>query len=370
MAIIAELRGTEAVIDLDAIRHNVHFFGQHVGEEVAVMAVVKANAYGHGAVPVARAALQAGATWLGVACAEEAGELRESGIHAPILILGASNGEQARLAVELNIDLTVFDEYGWEAILKAGSLYNKRPRVHLKVDTGMGRLGVFPDTLLSTWVPRLLDPRVIWQGLMSHLAESDAREPDFTREQLSVFLDVIETLRTHASLPPIIHLANSAAALRFPGTHGNLVRIGIGLYGVAPFEGAKGLKPAMRLGSRVTFVKRLASGRPLGYGRTYHTSAATTIAGVGIGYADGYRRALSNRAHVMVGNRPCPVVGRISMDQMTIAVPDDLSVRVGDEVTLFGPELSVNQVADWADTIGYEILTGISPRVNRRYLGV
>lgn len=367
------MRGTNAIIDLDAIGHNLKVFRGVVGPAVALMAVVKAGAYGHGAIEVARAAVGYGADWLGVATAEEGTELRMAGIEVPILVLGASNADQVRLALAQEIDVTVFERFSWEAIKSEAHRQGIKPRVHLKVDTGMGRVGVHPSEVVSYWIPQLTRGDVIWPGLMSHLAESDADDPAFTRRQLTRFLDVIEQIRLSGTpLPPTIHLANSAAALRYPGTHFNLVRIGIGLYGAEPYPGATGLKPAMRLESRVTMVKRLEPGDSVGYGRTYVLDKPASIATVAVGYADGYRRALSNRAFVLIRGRRCPVVGRISMDQATVQVPDDLAVQAGDRVILLGcdgdAKVAVEEWAEWAGTISYEVLTGISPRVPRRYL--
>lgn len=366
----AYARGTQAFIDLHAIGQNVETFCRAVGPNVAVMAVVKADGYGHGAVAVARHALAHGASWLGVAAAEEGLELREAGLTAPILILGASTEEQVRLAMAGHLDLTVFEDESWGAVVRWAERLGSRPRIHLKVDTGMGRVGTKPDDVLGTWLPRLRDGNVVFQGLMSHLAESDAASDAFTRQQLSCFLDVIEAMRACGTeLPPTIHLANSAAALRYPGTRFNLVRVGIALYGAAPYPGAPPLAPAMRLQTRVTLVKRVPAGSSVGYGRTFRADQDTTIATIAVGYADGYRRIFSNRAWVLIGGRPCPVVGTISMDQTTVAVPDDVSVKVGDPVILLGEaggeRIAAEDLAAWADTISYEIFTGISHRVPR-----
>ena len=368
----AHLRGTEAHVLLSAIQSNLRQFQHAVGSEVDIMAVVKANGYGHGALPVAKACLEAGAAWLGVAVAEEAIELRDSGIEEPILILGASNAEQVELALKYNLDLTIFDQRAFEMAMAVGKRWDKKPRVHVKIDTGMGRVGISPETVLSEWVPRLMQKGVIWQGLMSHLADSDGIEEDYTRQQLRRFLDVIESIRASGTpLPPKLHLANSAATLRYPGTHFNMVRIGIGLYGAMFYPGAPPLHPALTLTSRVTYVKKVPPGFSVGYGRTFVTSEESGLATVAIGYADGYRRALSNRAEVLIGGVRCPVVGRVSMDQITCRVPNGHSVEVGDAVTLIGTQghetLGIEEIAGWAETISYEILTGISSRVPRRY---
>ncbi|NMP23215.1 alanine racemase [Sulfobacillus harzensis] len=369
----AHLRHTVVEINLEAIRANIAHFCDWVGDQVNVMAVVKADAYGHGAVEVARAALKGGAAWLGVAQAEEGVELREAHLDCPILVLGPSNPEQARLAVAHHLDLMVTSGPGWASVLEAAQ-GGKRPRVHLKVDTGMGRVGVRPDTVVSEWLPRLTSGKVQWQGLMSHLAASDEPDPESTQRQLAVFLDVLEAVRAKGvAFPPALHLANSAAALRYPGTHFNLVRVGIGMYGALDLEGASELEPAMTISSAVSLVKRVPAGTPIGYGGSFVTNADATIATVPIGYADGYRRAFSNRAEALVSGVRCPVVGRVSMDQITILVPDGIPVEEGDRVVLLGrmgdQHITIHDWADWADTISYEILTGISTRMTRRYSG-
>lgn len=369
---LEDKRGTEVWIDLEAIAANTRLFREVVGPHVAVMAVVKADGYGHGALPVARAAMEAGAGALGVATVREGLILRAGGIDAPILVLGAVNADEADAAVGANLDVTVFDEGWWEALVRSAKRLGRRVRVHLKVDTGMGRLGVPPEEAVKVWLPRIVNqPLVDWQGLMSHLACSDLPDLETTRQQLSRFLDVIEAIRASGvDLPPDIHLANTAGTLRFPGTHFTMVRVGLGLYGAVPYAAAPALTPALTWVSRVTQVKRVPAGFALGYHHTYSPSMDATIATVAVGYADGYRRALSNRAEVLIHGHRCPVVGRISMDQLTVRVPDGAAVQPGDVVVLAGrdgrAEVAMEELAEWADTINYEMLTGISARVPRR----
>ncbi len=370
----ADLRATKATINLSAIAHNVGVFRERLHPGAAMMAVVKANGYGHGAIPTARAAIGAGANWLGVAVAEEGRELRRAGIAVPVLVLGSSNPQQMELAIEEDLDVTISDLSAWQSAVDCGERLGKKPRVHLKVDTGMGRLGVASASVVTEWAPRLSDGRVVWQGLMSHLADSDGPEDETTRAQLSQFLDVIESLRaSEYTLPPILHLANSAAALRYPGTHFGMVRIGIGLYGAVQYPGSPPLEPALSWETSVTLVKRVAQGTRIGYGGTFAAPSDCTIATLAIGYADGFRRSLSNRAEVLIHGHRCPVAGRVSMDQTTVMVPDGVAVQAGDRAILIGEDggsaITVHEVAVWADTIAYEILTGISDRVARRYLG-
>lgn len=362
-------RPTRAVIDSRAIEDNVRFFLSRLSPGTELMAVVKADGYGHGALRVARAALAAGATWLGVATAEEGVALRGQGISAPILILGASWGEQVKLAVEADLDVTVFHPDALRETAEAARRAKRAVRVHLKVDTGMGRVGIQPEELDADWLERLRSTPVVWQGLMTHLAESEAPDPGFTREQVSRFLDVVDKIRRLAALPPCLHVANSAAAVRFPGTHFNLVRVGLGLYGLKAHPAMAPLVPALGLQSRVVHVKQVPAGFAVGYGRTYRTPGPLQIATVPVGYADGYRRGLSNRAEVLVRGRRYPVVGVVSMDQLTVAVPLDHPVQRGDVVTLIGrdgdEEISASELAATLGTIPYEIVTGLGHRVPR-----
>lgn len=367
-------RATEAIVDLGAIAANVRHFQQVVGPNVAVMAVVKADGYGHGAVPVARAALAAGARWLGVATAEEGHELRQAGIGAPILVLGISNPDQARWVVRSGLSAVVADAAGVEALAREAARQNRPVGIHLKVDTGMGRIGIQPRQLGDDWVQALFRGRsgLRWEGLMTHLAEADDPASDFTVHQLERFLDVVEALRRQGRQPLWLHAANSAATLRYPGSHFNLVRVGIGLYGLDPFPGATGLQPALTLRTAVAFVKEVPPGFAVGYGRTYGSRQRERILTLPIGYADGVRRGLSNRQDVLIQGRRYPMVGRVSMDQITVAVPAELPVEVGEPVVLIGEQGGERiRVEEWAaqlDTISYEIVTGIGRRVRRHYL--
>lgn len=372
VSIASTLRPTAVTVDLAAIRHNIGLFRDTVGEGVEVMAVVKANAYGHGAAVVGRQALEAGARWLGVATAEEGSALRQAGIEAPILILGQSTPDQIVLALEQGLDITVFDLGTLDTVVGCATKTGRKAGVHVKIDSGMGRVGMAPEAFDERWLKALDHPGIHWHGLMSHLAESDAPDDTFTRVQLARFLDVIEFIRIRRPLPPYLHLANSAAVLRYPGTHFNLVRVGLGLYGAKPFADAQGLWPALSWTSQVVYVKAVPAGFWVGYGRTYRTEAPAKLAAVPVGYADGYRRGLSNLAEVIIRGRRYPVVGRISMDQITVAVPPQDPVAVGDTVTLMGVDgdqsVSVDELAEKLGTISYEVLTGISERVPRRYV--
>lgn len=363
-------RRTWAEIDGEAIAHNVARLCSHLEPGAKLMAVVKADGYGHGAVPVARTALGAGAAWLGVALAEEGARLRRAGIEAPILVLGGSNREQMAIAAAADLAVTVFDPDHLEAAREVGQVHGRPLRVHLKVDTGMGRIGVIAEQVDERWAECLAGPGVDFEGLFTHFSASDEPDPEPTRRQLGRFLDLIERFRRWGRLPREVHAANSAAVLRFPGTHFTLVRAGIAVYGLPPYPGAPELEPAMRWRSEVLWVKTVPAGFRVGYGGTYETPAPMQLAAVPVGYADGYRRAWGNRAAVAIRGRLYPVVGRVSMDQITVAVPLEDPVRTGDPVDLMGGSgPSAERLADLADTITYEVVTGISNRVLRRYAG-
>ena len=362
----------EALVDLDAVRANVRTIAAQVAP-AAVMAVVKANAYGHGAVPVARAALDAGAGWLGVADVDEALALREAGIEAPVLAWLHDPDARFAPAIERDIDLGVSSVAQRDAVADAAASVDRIANVHLKLDTGLSRNGISP----AAWpagVARAADleaaGRIHVRGLFSHLANTS---PDEDAAQLAAFLRGVDEAWAAGLRPEVRHLASTAAALRFPEARLDLVRIGIGLYGVPPFgDGTTaadlGLSPVMTLRGRVAAVRRVEAGAGVSYNHVWRAERPTTLALVPLGYADGVPRHASGRAEVLLGGRRRPIVGRIAMDQFLVDVGDD-EVAVGDEVVLFGdPAAGAPSADDWgdaADTIGYEIVTRIGPRVPR-----
>ncbi len=366
------MRPTVATVHLDRLRDNVQWIKSQLNPRVSLMAVVKADGYGHGAEPVARTALEAGAQSLGVALVEEGIALRDRGIRAPILVLGQIPLRQIDDAVQSDLDMVVFDARTFDQAVMAGKKRGKPVRMHIKIDTGMGRIGLKAEDFDEHWLERLRHPEIMFQGLMTHFANADARDHRGTTRQVSRFLDVIEKCRRGGMDPPWVHAANSAATLRLPGTHFNLVRVGIAMYGLEAYEGMPSpLKPVLELNSEVVFVKEVGKGFPVGYGSTYVTPEPMKIATVPIGYADGYRRGLSNRASVLIRGRSYPVIGRISMDQLSVGVGLEDELRVGDKVVLIGEQeeqsISADQLAGLLGTIGYEIVTGLSPRIPRVY---
>lgn len=373
--VTAGMRPTHAEVDLGAIAHNVRELKRLTRPETGFMAVVKANGYGHGAVPVAQAALAAGAGWLGVAVVEEGIQLRQAGIAAPILVLGPILPEQAPVAVAQHLRVALFDLELARALSAAARSTGRTARVHLKIDTGMGRVGVRPAeaAALARTVAEL--PGIEVEGVFTHFASADEPDPGPTRIQIGRFEEALAAIARAGVQPRIRHACNSAGLMRFPEAHYDLVRAGIALYGLAPDPSLTWpvrLWPAMTLRSRVTMVKSLEPGETVSYGRTWQAAGGERVATVPVGYADGYRRLFSNRFAALIGGRRCPVVGRVCMDQTLFLLPPDLEVEPGDEVVLLGRQGEEAITADdWArelDTINYEVVCLVGQRVPRVYV--
>ncbi|NMA92731.1 MAG: alanine racemase [Firmicutes bacterium] len=370
-------RPTWLEIDLDSIVHNIQQFQRLLGPRVKIAAVVKADGYGHGAVEVSRAAVAAGASYLMVAFLEEGVELRQAGIDAPILLLGYTDPAQVPALCRYNLIPSVFDlEVAHRMSAELVRQGSELP-VHIKVDTGMGRLGILPGGAAEfiTGVSRL--PGLKLEGVYTHLAAADEEDPEFTENQLQQFNRVIECCRNHGISPSFYHAANSAAASAYPGSRFNLVRLGLSLYGYYPSVVLRGknfisLKPALSFKSRVVYLKEVPPGTAISYGCTHVASARSLIATVPVGYGDGYRWALSNRARVLLRGRRVPVVGRVCMDHLMLDLTGVEGAQVGDEVVLYGrqgpAEVTLEEVAGWLGTLNYELLCAISRRVPRLYL--
>lgn len=363
-------RPTVAVIDLDAVRHNVRVLAP---EHVAYMAVVKANGYGHGAVPIARAALEAGAAWLGVALVEEGIALREAGIAAPVLVLTEFPRGSEKEALAADLTPVLYTEEGIEGVAEAAETLSRSTRAHVKVDTGMHRVGLLPDLAVG-FLERAAERGLEVEGILTHLAKSEAPDDPATRQQLATFGRLLTTFSERGLRPRIRHAANTAASMVIPESRLDLVRIGIGTYGVAPdpsLAGFADLRPVMSLRSRVSLVKRVERGHAVSYGFTYRLSRDANIVTVPVGYADGFARSLSNRAQVLIRGQRYPVVGTVTMDQLLVDCGDD-PVEAGDEVVLWGrqgeDEILVEDVAAWWGTTGYEVVCAVSERVPREYL--
>lgn len=338
------------------------------------MAVVKADAYGHGAVPVARVALEAGAEWLGVALPEEGIALRRAGLTAPILVLSPIQPAWVIPFLDYGLTPAVCQRESAEALSAAAAACGHHVEVHLKVDTGMGRVGIDPvETLaFAAWVRTL--PGLSLGGVFSHLAKADERDKTHAWGQIQAFQRVCAALIGSGIDPGLCHLANSAAIIDLPKAHLNLVRAGIMLYGLRPSGevdlGRAGLRPAFTLVTKVVFVKQVPANTGLSYGQAYHTRAAATIATLPIGYADGWTRLLSGKAQALIRGRRYPIVGRICMDQCLVDLGPD-EAEAGDEAVLIGRQgeqmIAVGDIAASLGTIDYEIVCMIGDRVPRVY---
>lgn len=364
----------QAVVHLDAIAHNTALFAAHT--KAAVMAVVKADGFGHGAQQVAATALEAGATWLGVTTCAEASALRSGGITAPILSWMHSPHEDFTAAILDTVDLSVSSSDHLRAIAACAAALGRTANVHLKVDTGLHRNGARPAELqgLAHQARRLeraghVRVRGIWSHLISGANPAGAQ----LLSQAKLFDDSVRLALDAGLRPEVRHLANSAAALAVPSTHYELVRPGIGLYGVEPNpDQSFGLRGAMTLRARPILVKRVPAGSGVSYEHDYVTLRDSTLALVPLGYADGLPWTAASRARVWIGGRRYPVAGRIGMDQFVVDLGED-PTQMDDEVVVFGPgdggEPTVAEWAQWAGTVPHEIVTGVSPRVPRLHVG-
>jgi alanine racemase len=364
-------RDTWAEVDLDSIAHNISAIRSNLPEEVTLIAVVKANAYGHGDVQIAQMALQLGATHLAVAFLDEALALRNKGIQSPIIVLGASRPRDIKVAVQYDITLTAF-QYEWFEESREYLGANQTINIHLKIDTGMGRIGIRSSeevNAIEDFVER--DNRFQIEGIYTHFATADELDTTYLDKQQRAFMDILSVLKKR---PKMIHSSNSAAALRFPFAYFNAVRVGIAAYGLTPSKEIEHLLPfslreAFSLHSRIVHVKKLAKGEKVSYGITYETMEEEWIATLPIGYADGWIRKLQGQEVIVDGVR-APIIGRICMDQCMVKLPH--YVPIGTKVTLIGQQsnekISVNEIAEKLETINYEIPCIISNRVPRIYL--
>ena len=366
-------RPTVAWIDLDALDHN---FREVVrcAEGQQVLAVVKARAYGHGAVAVSKRLLRLGADMLGVALVEEGRELREAGIDAPVLVMGATFPEQAEEMVSLKLTPAIFSLSVAQALSEAAYRRRTTINVHVKIDTGMGRIGIAPEDAPEQIAALQKLRNISVQGLMTHFADADLRDKQFASRQMDRFEALLKALEARKIKVPVRHAANSAAVLDFHRAFFTMVRPGLMLYGYNPLEeGALGadLRPVLSLLTRIAFIKKVPQGVTISYGRTFTTKRESAIATLPIGYADGYSRGLSNRGEALVRGMRVPVVGRVCMDMCMIDVTDVPAAREGDDVALIGSQggerITADDIAAKTGTIAYEVLCGISSRVPRIY---
>lgn len=368
-----DFRPTEITVDLSAIEHNINCYKKILPETCEIMAVVKADGYGHGANYVLHAALSAGATWAGVALAEEGIKLRHAGFSLPILLLGAFTAESLEFIVNYQLTPTVFSLESLKQIQEFGQLQQQIVEVHLKVDTGMGRLGLSEADLDYFLVNFNSFNFIKIEGLMTHFASADHADKEFTLEQIKRYKALKAKLLTKVT-PKYFHLANSAGASDVKDLEGNLVRIGIALYGQQPSSELVqplDLKEAITLTSTIIQIKKVPKNTSLGYGQSFFTERDSLIATVAIGYGDGYPRLLSNQGRVLVNGESAPIVGRVSMDMIIVDVTEAGFVEVGSPVTLIGKSgsnvITTTEIAGLCGTINYEITCGFTARIPRRY---
>lgn len=364
-----------AEIDLGAIEHNVAALRGSLTGGAEVMAVVKANAYGHGAVRAARAALAGGATWLGVHVPDEGVQLRQAGLTCPILILGYAPPWEADKVVFYSLTPTVNNLQQALALAGAAARRGTDVPVHVKVDTGLSRYGLPPEEVTDFVRSLTAIPHLRWEGFWTHFATADEVDKTFAYQQLETYVQSLRRLEEAGLRPRYRHAANSAATLDLPEAHFDLVRCGIAIYGLYPSAEVRRtvpLRPALALKSRVARLRRLPAGSGIGYGRTFVAEREVTAALVPGGYADGLRRSLSNLGQVLVRGRRARIVGRVSMDQVVVDVTDIPAVEHDDEVVFLGRQgedgISAEELGAWMGTINYEVVTSISPRVPRVYV--
>ena len=378
----------KAEIDLKAIAHNIKELRRITHPKARLMAVVKANGYGHGAIEVARCALQNGAAILGVARIEEGIQIRNADIEVPILIFGYTHPELAADLLEYDLTPTVYSFASAQTLSRAAAPLQKTIKIHLKVDTGMGRLGLLPhnfqpDNSVAISADAIEETVAIadlqgleLEGIFTHFATADSADKSYAEDQLNLFINYLNRLQKAGLEPSVRHAANSAALIDIPHSHFDMVRPGIATYGLYPSDEVNKqhvpLKPAMSLKTQIIHLKQVPAGFKVSYGITHATRKATTIATVPVGYADGLNRLLSSRGQMLVNGQRAPIIGRVCMDLTMLDVGHIDNVQMGDEVVIFGQQgnetLSVDEMAALLNTINYEIVSSITARVPRVYL--
>ena len=367
----------DLTIDLAALRHNYLQLRQRLSPGVKLLAVVKADAYGHGLIQAASSLAEAGAEYLGVASLEEGLALRQRGIELPIILLMGVVPRESRAAVAADLETVLYRRDVAQALEEAARSVGKKARVHLKVDTGMGRLGILPGEVLPFLESLKNSPSLEVLGLISHLAMADVADKTYTKKQLQGFLDLLSAARDQGWELPYSHIANSAALIEMPEAHFGLARPGIALYGSPPAPGRPwgvDLKPVMSLTTQVLQLKRLPPGSCISYGCTYTTADWCDLAVLPVGYCNGYPRLLSNRGEVLIKGQRAPIRGRVCMNLVMVEVSHISGVQEGQPVTLLGEDggdrLTADDLAAWAETISYEIHCSLGTANPRRFTGV
>ena len=367
------MRPTIAEIDLSAIAHNIQAIRK--AHSASIMAVVKANGYGHGAVEVCKTALANGVKYLGVASAEEGILLRKAGISAPILVFSSAGLNDTDMYLRNDLEPTIFDGPGLQNLVKSARKMEQRPKVHVKIDTGMGRMGIHWQNALEYVKTVAAQPQVRIQSVYTHFATSDHLDKSYARLQLYRFNRVLQEIKDAGIDVPLVHAANSGAILDLPEAAFDMLRPGVLMYGYYPSGNTTEsipVKPAMTFKTRVLYIKDIEKGDSVSYDRLFIAERPTRVASLPVGYADGYNRLLSGQGEVLVRGKRFPVIGRVCMDMMMIDLGDDQSVQVGDEVVLFGAQendrVTVESICEKVNTIPYEITCWVSERVPRIYI--
>ena len=364
------LRPAYLEIDLDAVAFNVRNIKKKLGQGVELMVIVKADGYGHGAYPVACVVLENGADSLGVAILEEGVQLRDKRIKAPIANLYPEPHQRAKKIVEYDLEQVVTDLKLVKNLSQEALKQNKSCNVYIEIDTGLGRYGVLPEDTRALAKKIKTLPNIRLKGVLSQFSTADARKKDFAFKQLKVFKDTLDELKAHSNHIPITSIANSGAVLDIPASYFNQVRVGHLLYGLYPSSETSEsirVKPAMRLKSKVVFIKEVGKGTPISYGKTYVARKKTKIATIPLGYADGYSRLLSNKGEVLIRGKRAKVVGRVCMDAFMVDVSHIPHVKVGDEVVVMGKQgkdqITAHDLGRWTNTFAYEIMTRMGKRL-------
>ena len=366
------LRPVWAEVNLQTLREN--YFKLQAYTQSEMMPIVKADAYGHGLIPVVKTLIACGARRFGVALLEEALEIKEVFPELAVMVIGATNLEQSDTLVREGIIPSIFQLSQAQALSDAAVKQNRTAKLHIKVDTGMNRIG-FREADWAKILKISALPNLFIEGIFTHFATSDQSDLSFAREQLKQFEGLYAKLKSSGLKIPIRHAANSAAILQFPESHFELVRPGIALYGLSPSAqvgGNAGLEPVMSWKAKVSHVKSIKTGETVSYGRTFQAAYPTCVATIPVGYADGLRRALSNQGEMLIHGKRSMMIGRVCMDQTMLEVTKIKKVNVGDVVTILGKDgyeqITATEMADWLGTISYEVICGISKRVPRVYI--
>ncbi len=365
---------TKAYISHENLLHNLNLISSAISPAV-VMGVVKADAYGHGMIEVAKTLVDHGVAYLGVAFAEEGLQLRQAGIKTPVLVFGAQNGEHFELCIENNLEITLTAEYQLKQLKQIYTRTGSKAKVHIKIDTGMNRFGfpyeTFRETVLSFFEESCLDVK----GVYTHFSSADEEDTSYTLYQFDRFLHVKELILKTTGKTPLFHAANSAAIMKYPQTYLDMVRPGVMLYGNPPSPGFNlswPLKEVMRFVSRITLIKELNPDEAVSYNRRFYTGKKTRVGVIPVGYADGYSRQLTNKAQVLIQGKRYPVIGTVCMDAIMVNLGDNKEIQVGDEVVLFGVQkqehISIVEMSRLQETIPYEVTCRVSGRVPRVHL--